>query len=46
MAKERDYEAEMRLPAGQTCASCLWLKRCGFYPSKFTPAITTEKRNP
>ena len=28
MTSERDYDAEMALPAGKTCADCKHTKRC------------------
>lgn len=27
-AKPRDYDAEMRLPEGQTCGDCFHFRRC------------------
>jgi hypothetical protein len=29
-AREPDYEAEMRLPLGKTCADCRHIKRCSW----------------
>ena len=28
MTTERDYDSEMALPAGKTCADCKHIKRC------------------